>query len=58
MILAAINKKEEEPENNFTWKDNMNVQKLLDIVVHILVNEYLQTVKKNPTLFSTDGDFK
>jgi hypothetical protein len=58
MTLAAIDSIEEEPEDSFIWRDNVDVQKLLDIVVHILVNEYVQAFKKNPALFSTNGDLK
>lgn len=56
MTLTAIDTKEENLEDTFIWRDNADVQKLLDIVVHILVNEYVLAVKKNPSLFSTDGD--
>ena len=58
MTLAAIDTKEEDSEDSFTWQDNVSIQKFLDIVVHILVNEYVQAVKKSPTLFSTNGDLK
>jgi hypothetical protein len=58
MTLPAIDTKKDDLEDSFTWRANPDVQKLLDIVVNILVNEYVQTVRKNPTLFSTSGDLK
>jgi hypothetical protein len=58
MTLATIDRKEEDLEGSLTWQHNLSVQKLLDIVVHILVNEYTQAVKKNPALFSANRDSK
>lgn len=39
------------PEHGFDWKQDPSVQKLLDVVVHILANEYVRAVKENPALF-------
>ncbi len=50
--------KTEYQEQNFSWESNPSVQKLLDVVVHILANEYVRTVKENPTLFSNNGGVK
>jgi hypothetical protein len=58
MRLPAIDTKKDDLEDSFTWRANPDVQKLLDIVVNILVNEYVLAVRKNPTLFSTSGDLK
>ena len=46
------------PEQSFAWDKDPSVQKLLDVVVHILANEYVRAVKENPTLFSDKGDSK
>jgi hypothetical protein len=46
------------PENSFAWDTNPSVHNLLDVVVHILANEYVRAVKENPTLFSDKGDAK
>ena len=46
------------PEHSFAWDKNPSVLKLLDVVVHILANEYVRAVKENPTLFSDKGDSK
>ena len=43
--------KTEHPEQNFLWASNPSIQKLLDVVIHILANEYVRAVKENPTLF-------
>ena len=34
------------------WKDNTDVQKLLDVVVEILAEEYIEAAKHNPEIFS------
>ena len=34
------------------WQDNADVQKLLDVVVEILAEEYIEAVKHNPEIFS------
>jgi len=41
----------ERPEHSFDWAKNPSVQKLLDVVVYILANEYVRAVKENPALF-------
>lgn len=48
----------EDPEHDFYWATNQSVQKLLDVVAHILANEYVRAVKENPTLFSNNGGTK
>ena len=58
MTLPAIDTNEDDLENGFIWRNNADVQKLLDLVVNILVNEYGQAVRNNPNLFSTNGDSK
>lgn len=35
----------------FGWSENPAVQKLLDVVVAIIAEEYVQTVRKNPETF-------
>ena len=32
----------------FNWRDNIAVQKLLDVVVGILAEEYIEIAKHNP----------
>ena len=48
---ADYSAKTDHPENDFNWTRNPSVQKLLDVVVYILANEYVRAVKENPTLF-------
>lgn len=50
--------KTEQTKYCFAWNKNPSVQKLLDVVVHILANEYVRAVKENPTLFSDKGGAK
>jgi len=35
-----------------SWKDNPSIQKLLDVIVSILAEEYIQTARQNPAVFS------
>ena len=35
----------------FCWKDNPSVQKLLDVVVSIMAEEYIEVAKKNSEIF-------
>jgi hypothetical protein len=58
MTLPAIDTKEDDLDDSFIWRNNTDVQKLLDLVVNILVTEYVQAVRNNPNLFSTNGDSK
>ena len=34
-----------------SWKDNPSIQKLLNVIVSILAEEYVQTAKQNPEVF-------
>lgn len=40
------------PKVNFVWSENPAVQKLLDVVVSVLVEEYIQVVRKNTEVFT------
>lgn len=35
-----------------SWKDNPSIQKLLAVIASILAEEYIQTAKQNPMVFS------
>ncbi len=37
---------------SLTWKDNPPVQKLLDAVVSIMAEEYIQIARQNPDVFT------
>jgi len=37
------------------WVDNASVQRLLDVVVSIMADEYIQIAKQNPDVFSGNG---
>ena len=43
---------------SLNWSDNPSVQKLLDVVVSIIAEEYIQIAKQNPDLFSDNGGKK
>ena len=36
---------------DFNWVENPSVQKLLDVVVSIIAEEYIQIAKQNPDVF-------
>ena len=40
---------------SFVWVDNASVQKLLDVVVSIMAEEYIQIAKQNPEIFRNSG---
>ncbi len=40
------------------WIDNPSVQRLLDVVVSIIAEEYIQIAKQNPDFFSDNGGKK
>ena len=43
---------------SLNWSDSPSVQKLLDVVVSIIAEEYIQIAKQNPDLFSDNGGNK
>ncbi len=43
---------------SLSWIDNPSVQRLLDVVVSIIAEEYIQIAKQNPDLFSENGGTK
>ncbi len=49
--IIPFETKTENPEQDFSWTGNQSVRKLLDVIAHILANEYVRAVKENPTLF-------
>ena len=49
--IAHLSVKTDHPELNFAWNRDSSVQKLLDVVIRILANEYIWAMKENPTLF-------
>lgn len=40
------------------WIDNPEVQELLDVVISIIAEEYIEIAKQNSNIFSNKGDFK
>jgi len=40
------------------WIDNPSVQRLLDVVVSITAEEYIQIAKQNPEVFRNNGGKK
>ncbi len=39
------------PPQGFTWRDNPSIQKVLDTLVSIVAQEYIQIAKQNPEIF-------
>ena len=59
MAIAQVKKHSEITRTtSLTWMDNPSVQKLLDVVVSIIAEEYIQIAKQNPDLFSDNGGKK
>ena len=59
MAIAQVkeNSKTTQPIS-LNWSDNPYVQKLLDVVVSIMAEEYVQIARQNPDLFSDNGGKK
>ena len=47
-VLQSISQKD-----SLLWKDNLHIQRLLDVVVSIIADEYIQIAKQNPEIFSS-----
>ena len=41
-----------DEQKKLSWQDSLPVQRLLDVVSSIIAEEYIQTVKQNPTVFT------
>ncbi len=59
MAIAQVkeNSKTTQP-TSLNWSDSPSVQRLLDVVVSIIAEEYIQIAKQNPDLFSDNGGKK
>ena len=44
--------KEEGFQISLNWKENPSSKKLLDAIISILAEEYIETAKKNPDIFT------
>jgi len=40
---------------SFNWNDDPSVQKLLEVIVNIMAEEYIEVVRQNPDIFSNNG---
>ena len=54
---AKKNSKTTQPIS-LNWLDSPSVQRLLDVVVAIVADEYIQIAKQNPDVFSNNGGKK
>ncbi len=54
VLAVEENIKPEIHEVSLDWQDNPAVQKLLDVVVSIIAEEYIQIAKKNPEVFTNN----
>ncbi len=52
---AEKNSKKTTQPTSFAWVDNASVQRLLDVVVSIIAEEYIQIAKQNPEIFRNNG---
>jgi len=60
MEIAQTEKNSEKivQPTSLNWIDNPSIQKLLDVVVSIMAEEYIRIAKQNPDLFSDNGGKK
>jgi len=59
MAIAQVKKNSKTTQAiSLNWVDSPSVQKLLDVVVSIIAEEYIQIAKQNPDIFSNNGGNK
>ncbi len=59
MAIAQVEKNSKTTQPiSLNWSDSPSVQKLLDVVVSIMAEEYIQIAKQNPDVFSDNGGKK
>lgn len=51
-VEARSDLSDEEVPFSLGWKENPAAKRLLDTIVSILTEEYIQTAKENPEIFS------
>lgn len=54
LVEEAVAHADRKPSRRLTWEDPA-VKHVLDVLVKILAEEYIQTVKRNPGVFSPNG---
>ena len=60
LALEKYDKNDEEIDNiiTFNWVDNPAVQNLLDVLISIITEEYIEIARQNPDIFSKKGGVK
>ena len=59
MAIAQVKKNSKATQPiSLNWSDSPSVQKLLDVVVSIIAEEYIKIAKQNPEIFSNNGGKK
>ena len=60
LIITKVEKdiKQNTQPVNLNWEENPSVQKLLDVVVSIIAEEYIQIAKQNQDVFSNEEEGK
>jgi hypothetical protein len=54
-LLVEQTEKTKLKPANLSWLDNPSIQRLLDVIVSIIADEYIQVAKQNPDIFSNGG---
>ncbi|MDD5132045.1 MAG: hypothetical protein PHH44_05220 [bacterium] len=54
LLAVKENIKPDISKSGLDWRENIAVQKLLDVVVSIIAEEYIQIAKKNPEVFTNN----
>lgn len=60
LVPSRAEKKTEETNKNISlkWIDNPEVQKLLDVMISIIAEEYIEIASHNPDIFKKKEVFK
>lgn len=52
------NTEEKNKTISLSWIDNLEVQELLDVMISIIAEEYIEIARQNPDIFSNKGGLK
>lgn len=50
-LAEKLPEHDENFQPSFDWRENPSAKKLLDAIVSILAEEYIETARKNPDIF-------
>jgi len=52
LVKNEVDHNNNNSEVSLHWQENQEVKNLLDVIVSILAEEYIETAKQNPEIFT------